>query len=117
MRIWDVQNNQLSGQPTDQGSIKMTAAAKLGDDYYFAIAGKAANLVGVTPMDIPPAPVAQQKSVDGDLTIQFASPSEPAPIVSSPNLEVSAVVSGLQHSPTYFIEVSGEKSTPELLEP
>jgi len=117
MRIWDVQHNQLCGQPTDQGSIKMTAAAKSGGNYYFAIAGKTANLVGVTPIEAqaaPPDPV--QSSKDG-LSIEFASPSELAPIVSAPNIQISAVVTGLQASPTYSIEVAGEKSQPATLQP
>lgn len=116
MRIWDVQHNQLCGQPVNQGNIRMTAAAKSGNNYYFAVAGTTANVVGVT--SIEPEPVVageQQQASNSGLSISFAAPSEPAPIVSAANLEVSAVVSGLQGTPRYTIEVAGEKAAPATL--
>ncbi|HTQ09549.1 MAG TPA: caspase family protein, partial [Fimbriimonadaceae bacterium] len=117
MRIWDVEHNQLCGQPTDQGNIAMTAATKSGGNYYFAIAGKSANLIGVTPIAAQaPAPDPDQSSKQG-LSIQFASPTEVAPIVGSPSVEVSAVVTGLSGAPVYSVEIAGEKSQPATLQP
>lgn len=118
MRIWDVQHNQLCGQPGNQGSIKMTAATKVGNNYLFAVAGASANLIGVTPTEAQAAPVGEQeKSVSEGLSIEFAGPTEIAPIVSSANLEVSAVVSGLKSDPRYTIELAGQKKEPVTLQP
>jgi WD40 repeat protein len=116
MRIWDVQRNQLCGQLPNQGSIRMTAAAKSGINYYFAIAGKSASIVGMTPLEQASDPNEPESAKGDGLTIEFAAPSESTPIVSSPNLEVSALVTGLKGTPRYTIDIAGRQTAPGTLE-
>lgn len=110
VRIWDVQHNQLCAQPGNQGSIKMTAATRVGRNYLFAVAGGTANLVGVTPTEAQvETPVEPDTSAKEGLSIEFAGPTEQAPIVNTAELEISAVVRGIKGTPRYTIELAGEK--------
>lgn len=116
-RVWDIEHNQLCGQVLKQDGIKMTAATKVGGNYLFAVASKNANVVAMTASDpVRVLPAEQDKGIGGGLSIEFATPSEFAPIVNHPNLEVSAIVSGLQGKPRYSIDIAGHATDEGTIE-
>lgn len=118
MRVWDVQRREKAVEQTSQGSIKATAATKVGDNYLFAVAGKTAGITAVTPTEPDPTPKGEEAKVVKDgLSIEFANPLEGSPIVSSPNLEITAKVDGLSSAPKWTIDVAGHPSAPVTLTP
>ncbi|HWA82164.1 MAG TPA: caspase family protein, partial [Fimbriimonadaceae bacterium] len=89
------------------------AAAKTGNNYLFAVACATTNIVALTASDpVKILPSEQDKGVSNGLSIEFDAPSEFAPIVSHPKLEINAIVTGLQGKPSYSIDIAG-RSTDE----
>lgn len=117
VRVWDVQHREKAVEVGGHGSVKGTAAGKMGDNYFFAVAGKVASITAVTPTEPDPQPVAGEapKSVNDGLGIEFATPGESAPIVNAPNVQISALLTGLKGQPKWTIEVAGRASTPQEL--